>query len=145
MLSDEDKSMIKKNNIPVKRTLTDWLKVLVLLLDEAAVVVLVIVILRLAGIPIPLPIAIFIGVLLGILVVIIHIKVVPTFRKKPVTGRDEMLCARGIVVEPLTPVGTITIMGEHWRAESIGGDIEAGAEVEVIKVEGLKLTVRRSS
>jgi membrane-bound ClpP family serine protease len=136
--------MNKNNNYGTgKRTLKDWLKILVLLLDEAIVVVLIIVVLRFAGIQIPLPILIFIGVLLGILVIVMHIKVVPTFRKKPVTGLEEMIGARGIVAEPLTPVGMVMVRGECWRAESICGNIRAGVEVEVVGVERLKLSVKR--
>jgi membrane-bound serine protease (ClpP class) len=135
--------MSNKDDGSVKRTLTDWVKVLVLLLDEVAVVALAILILNFAGVEIPLPVTILIGVLLGILVIIIHVKVVPTFRKKAITGAEEMVGAHGTVVEPLAPVGTIFIRGEHWRARSISEDIEVGAEVEVVSVQRLKLTVRR--
>ena len=74
------------NTNQIKRALGDWLKVLVLLLDEAAVIVLIILALRFFGIQMPLPITIVISLLAGGFVFIIHITVIPSFRKKQVTG-----------------------------------------------------------
>ena len=88
----------------IKRTLGDWLKVLVLLLDEAAVVVLLILVLSFLGVKIPLPITIVIALLAGIFVFIIHIAVVRSFHRKPVTGREGMIGLQGSVVDPIKPV-----------------------------------------
>ncbi len=51
----------------IKRTLMDWGKVLVLLLDKAAVILLVIVILHFFKIAIPLPVTIILALVLGTL------------------------------------------------------------------------------
>ena len=127
----------------VKRTVSDWLKVLVLLLDEAAVIFLVVALLWFLGIRIPLPLMIVVLLLVGALVFVIHIAVIPSFHKRPVTGSEELLGAQGKVVEPLTPVGTITVKGEYWRAESVEDDIEVDEDVEIIGRYGLTLGVRR--
>ena len=132
----------KANTKPVKRTITDWLKVLVLLLDEAAVLVLIILALRFFGVRIPLPIIIVVALIVGTLVFMIHVAVIPSFHRKQVTGREGMIGAQGEVVEPLTPVGSVTVKGEYWRAKSVDGNIEAGADVEIVALDGLTLKVR---
>jgi membrane-bound ClpP family serine protease len=132
------------NTDSIKSMLKDWAKVLLLLLDEAAVLVILILALRFFGIQIPLPITITITVLLGIFVFIVHVAVIPSFHKKKVAGREGMIGAKGTVVAPLTPVGTIMIMGEYWKAESLDGDIGVDENVEVVGLEGgLRLKVRR--
>jgi len=125
-----------------KRTFGDWLKVLVLLLDEAAVLVLIFVVLHFLDVQIHLPTTIFLGLLIGVFVFIIHIKVISSFRWKQVTGREGMIGLQGEVVEPLTPTGTIIVKGENWKAKS-GDNVEIGENVEVVGIEGLTLRVVR--
>jgi len=126
-----------------KRIFGDWLKVLVLLLDEAAVLVLIFVLLNFFDVQIPLPITIFVTLLIAVIVFIIHVKVIPTFRWKQITGREGMIGLQGEVVQPLTPIGTIYVGGENWKAESVGDYIEVGKSVKVVEIEGLKLRVVR--
>ena len=126
----------------IKRgTLTNWLKVLVLLLDEIVVLAAVFVVLHFVGVRIPLPVMIVVGFLIVVLVFIIHIKVIPSFHWKQATGREGMIGQQGRVVQPLTPVGTIYVRGENWKARADGDHIEADRNVEVVGVEGLILTV----
>ncbi len=125
-----------------KRTLGDWLKVLVLLLDEAIVVVLIFVALRFFGVRIPLSITILVAIPVAVLVFIIHIKVIPSFHWKQTTGREGMIGLEGRVVQPLTPTGVIYVNGENWKAKS-GDNVEIGEDVEVVGIEGLTLRVVR--
>ncbi len=127
----------------MKSTIKDWLKVLVLLLDEAIVVAVVLLVLWALDIEIPLPIAVVAAMLLGGLIFVIHKAVIPTFHKKQVTGAEGLVGLEGEVVEPLTPVGVIRIKGEYWKAKSVGGTIAVGEEVEILKVDRLTLTVKR--
>ena len=129
----------------MKSTIRDWLKVGVLLLDEAAVIGLVFLVLWALGVEIPLPITIVTVLLLGVVVFFIHKAVIPTFHKKQVTGAEAMTGLEGEVIEPLTPVGVIRTRGEYWKAKSVGENIAVGEEVEILKVEGLKLTVKRKN
>ncbi|MFC1992349.1 NfeD family protein [Chloroflexota bacterium] len=129
----------------MKSTIKDWLKVLVLLLDEAAAVVIVLIALRLLKIEIPLPIAIGMALLLGIIVFVIHKAVIPTFHKNQVTGSEGMIGLEGEVVEPLTPVGVVRVGGETWKAKSVGENIEAGEKVEILGLNRLTLEVRRKN
>ncbi len=126
-----------------KRTFGDWLKVLVLLLDEAMVVVLIFSVLHFFDVQIPLLITILVALPIAVLVFIIHIKVIPSFRWKQTTGREGMIGLEGRVVQPLTPVGVIYIKGENWKAKSAGDYIEVDVNVEVAGIEGLILRVVR--
>lgn len=129
----------------MKSNIKDWLKILVLLLDEAAAVVLVLVILWALKIEIPLPIAVFAALLLGGLVFVIHKAVIPTFHKKQITGAEGLIGLEGEVVEPLNPQGVIKIKDEYWKAKSVGENIAVGEEVEILKVDRLTLMVKRKS
>ena len=126
----------------MKTAIKDWLKVLVLLLDEAAVVVLVLLVLWFLGIDIPLPITIGVGLLLGAFVFIIHKAVIPTFHSKRITGSEGMIGLKGEVIEPLTPVGVVRVGDELWKAKSVGENIAAGEEVEILELDGLTLKVK---
>jgi len=126
----------------MKSTIKDWLKVLVLLLDEAAAVALVFLVLWVLEIEIPLPFTIVAALALGALVFVIHKAVIPTFHKKQVTGSEGMIGMKGRVIKPLTPKGVVRVGDESWKAKSSGEDIETGEEVEVVGVEGLTLKVR---
>jgi len=125
----------------MKRRIKDWLKVMVLLLDEAAAVVLVIVILRWLEIKVPLPVAIVAALIFGAIVFVIHKAIIPTFHKKQVTGSEGLVGLKGEVIESLTPVGAIRVAGECWKAKAVDGEIEAGEEVEIMEVDGLTLKV----
>jgi len=136
--------MNKKINTKLMlRTITDWGKVLILLLDEAAVIVVILLILHFLGIQIALPIMVGGGIIVGIAVFILHIVVIPSFHRKQVTGREGMIGAQGRVVEPLTPVGAIKFKGEYWRAESIDDNIGVDENVEIVRLDGLTLKVKR--
>lgn len=127
----------------MKNAIKDWLKIMVLLLDEAAAVVLVLLALWYFEVDIPLTAAIIGGLALGALIFIIHKAVIPTFHRKQVTGREGMLGQPGQVTEALTPKGAVRIGDETWQAKSDGEPILAGEEIEVVKLEGLTLTVKR--
>lgn len=136
--------MGKKIDIKLtRRTAKDWLKVLVLLLDEVVVIFLVILALRFFEIKLPLIVTVTIALIAGILIFIVHKAVIPSFHQKQVTGREGMLGLQGTVVESLTPIGTVAVEGECWRAKSAEGNIEVEEEVEIIGIDGLTLRVQR--
>ncbi len=126
-----------------KRTFGDWLKVLVLLLDEAIVLALIFLVLHFLDVQIPLSITILVALPIAVFVFIIHIKVIPSFHLKQATGREGMTGLQGRVVQPLTPVGVIYVKGENWKAKSAGDHIEVDVDVEVAGIEGLTLRVVR--
>ena len=126
-----------------KATFGDWLKVLVLLLDEAIVLTLIILAIRFFKIQIPLPITVLLALAVGILVIMIHIAVIPSFHRKQVTGREGMIGLQGTVVKMLEPNGVVMVKGERWTARSVDNDIEIGEDVEIVEVDGLTLWVKR--
>ncbi len=63
--------------------------------------------------------------------------------RKPVTGTEGMIGRTGITADVLDPVGTISMKGELWSAESIDGRIEKGEKIIVEKVNGLELLVKK--
>ena len=127
----------------MKKSIKEWLIVMVLLLDEAAAVALALLVLWYFKIEVPLPVAIVVALVLGIIVFIITKAVIPTFRKKQVTGSEGMIGMEGEVIKPLAPVGIIRVEGEYWKAKSVGEDIAAGEDVEILRINRLILEVKR--
>jgi membrane-bound serine protease (ClpP class) len=64
-------------------------------------------------------------------------------RGKPVTGLEGLIGEIGETLEALTPAGTIRVHGEHWRAESVSGDIGPGKKVRVVRMQDWKLYVEQ--
>ena len=126
----------------MKQVFIDSVKVLVLLLDDAVVIAAVLVTLHFFNIEIPLPLMIVLGVIAGAFVVVRHVKVIPSFHRRKVTGREGMVGEGGEAILPLNPSGRIMIKDEIWKAESVNGNIEKGSHVEVVAVNGLTLKVR---
>ncbi len=129
----------------MKTRIKDWLIVLLLMLDEVAALVLVLVVLWFFKIRISLPIVITIALLLGTFVFITHKVIIPSFHKKKVTGSEGMVGLEGQVIEPLTPLGVVHVAGEYWKAKSVGGDIAADEEVEILGLNKLILEVKRKA
>jgi len=64
--------------------------------------------------------------------------------KKPVTGLEGMIGEIGVAKGKLAPRGKIQIHGEIWNAITQGEEvIKKGEEVEVIKIKGMKLVVKK--
>lgn len=126
----------------VRRTAKDWLKVLVLLLDEAAVIFIVILLLRFFEIKLPLIVTVIIALIAGALIFIVHKAVIPSFHRKQVSGREGMIGLQGRVVKSLTPIGVVTVAGEYWKAKSADENIEVDEDVEIIGIDGLTLRVQ---
>jgi membrane-bound ClpP family serine protease len=126
----------------VRRTAKDWLKVLVLLLDEVAALFIVILVLRFFEIKLPLIVIVIIALIAGTLIFIVHRAVIPTFHKKQVTGREGMIGLQGRVVKSLTPIGVVTVAGEYWKAKSADENIDIDEDVEIIGIDGLTLRVQ---
>jgi membrane-bound serine protease (ClpP class) len=62
-------------------------------------------------------------------------------RRQPAVAPGRLWGAEGVAVTDLTPVGTVRVRGENWTAESLCGRLPAGATIEVMEVEGLRLRV----
>ena len=63
-------------------------------------------------------------------------------RRRPyAAGEESMTGSVGSVREPLNPSGMVFVNGALWQATSTGGPVEAGAQVRVVGVDGLRLRV----
>jgi len=62
-------------------------------------------------------------------------------RRKLSAGVEQMVGKEAVVRTTLEPRGTVLAEGELWTAIAKGSKIEAGEEVIIAKVEGLKLWV----
>ncbi|MFC1945642.1 NfeD family protein [Chloroflexota bacterium] len=127
----------------LKSRLKDWGKVLLLLADEAAAVVIILLIMWAFNITLQLWLAVVLVILLGVVIFVMHRAVMPTFRKKQVTGVEAMVGLTGTVAQALEPKGVVQLEGEYWRARAAEGSIEEGETVEVLVVEGLTIVVRK--
>lgn len=63
-------------------------------------------------------------------------------RRRPRTGREGLVGARGVARSPLQPRGKVFLLGELWDAVAEDGRVEEGSAVEVVAVEGFTLRVR---
>jgi membrane-bound serine protease (ClpP class) len=62
-------------------------------------------------------------------------------QRRVTAGREDLVGRTAEVRTSLNPKGTVFVEGESWTAVSDSGRIEAGEEVLITRVEGLKLWV----
>jgi membrane-bound ClpP family serine protease len=66
-------------------------------------------------------------------------------KRKLSAGVEDMIGKEAMVQTTLDPKGTVLAEGELWTAIAEGSKIEAGEEVTITKIEGLKLWVTKKS
>jgi membrane-bound serine protease (ClpP class) len=88
----------------------------------------------------PYTITITIIVVVGFVVLAIYYGI-RAHRGKVGAGKEELIGRTAEASTALEPKGTVFIEGERWAAISDKGMVEAGEEVIITKVEGLKLRV----
>ncbi|NJD99795.1 nodulation protein NfeD [Thermococcus sp. LS1] len=65
-------------------------------------------------------------------------------RRKPESGKEELVGAEGKVIQELNPEGMIRVHGELWKALSKDGSrIPAGEKVRIVEIKGLTLIVEK--
>ena len=122
-----------------------WLVVLFSLVDEAVILVLVILGLWYFHVNISWPLILVVGLLMVAFVFIVHKAIIPGLLRKKLTGREGMIGTVGRVTESLDPSGTVIIKGEYWQARCTGDGIGVGEEVEVVRIAGLTLEVKKKT
>ena len=70
-------------------------------------------------------------------------KVIEAHREKPISGREAMLGEHGVAQTDIAPEGKVMLRGEYWNAVS-AEPIAKGEKVEVVALDGLRLTVRKA-
>ena len=85
-----------------------------------------------------------VAVISSIFIFIISFAIKAQFRK-PVTGLEGLVGSKGVAKSEISPKGKIQIHGEIWNALLEEGEevIKKGEEVEVVKVEGMRLVVKK--
>jgi membrane-bound serine protease (ClpP class) len=92
-----------------------------------------------------LPLVIMVGVIIGLSFAII-VGFALRAQKRPIlTGQESMAHQGGVAVSDIAPTGQVQSAGELWSAQTAegAGKIRKGEHVEVVKVEGLRLIVRK--
>ncbi len=87
-------------------------------------------------------VAVVIVVVVAVFVFVIG-AIIRAHRRRPQTGREGLVGKVAAAHTVLDPTGMVLVEGELWTATSEAGRIEAGEEVIVTKVEGLKLKVTK--
>ncbi|UCD22037.1 MAG: NfeD family protein [Chloroflexota bacterium] len=90
------------------------------------------------------PIIIAIVLAVAFIIFIIY-AIVKGQRRKLSAGVEDMIGKEAVAQTPLNPTGTVLAEGELWTAIAEDSKIEAGEEVTITKVEGLKLWVTKKS
>jgi len=122
-----------------------WVLVLVSLIDDVIILAVVFGALWYFKVKIPLWGLITIGLVLGAFIFVRTWAVLPSLRRRKVTGAEGMIGMVGRVVESLAPEGVIWVEGEYWHATSVEGHIADGEEVEILELKRLRLEVRRKT
>ena len=92
-----------------------------------------------------LSVALAIAGTFALLVIFAVTKVVQARRRRPATGREELVGQVGVVRRALDPAGLVFVHGELWQAQTTGDPIGVGETVCVEGIEdGLVLQVRRA-
>jgi membrane-bound serine protease (ClpP class) len=88
------------------------------------------------------------GIVIGAIAIVFLLVVTVIIRsqRRPVnTGREGLIGQTAVVRSPLDPKGTVFVEGEIWNASMEGGEADAGEEVTVQDVDGLRLKVVKKS
>lgn len=70
-------------------------------------------------------------------------RIIAIHRHQASTGREELTGKTAVVKVALAPEGMVFFKGELWTAISEEGRIEAGEEITICRVDGLKLYVTK--
>ena len=108
-------------------------------LEQVLLLLVLLVFLPLAGIEVPIWFVVLCMAILGIVSVVLTRLNLRTVGLKVTRSPDVGM--RGRVVKALTPRGYIRVGGELWAATSEGEFLSEGQEVQVRRMEGLRLYV----
>lgn len=92
---------------------------------------------------ISLPLVIVVGILMALFFAFVITKALQAQKPRSVTGQEGLVGQVGVAKSRLDPEGWALAAGELWQAVAEEGPVEEGEKVEVIRVEGFLLRVRR--
>lgn len=88
---------------------------------------------------------ILIGLALGGFIFVRTWAILPSFRRRKVTGAEGMIGLECEIVERLAPFGVVRVEGEYWKAKSVDGEVLIGETVEITGMTRLVLEVKRKN
>jgi len=94
---------------------------------------------------ISIPLVVTVAVLTALFFAFVVAKALQAQKPRAVTGKEGLIGRVGVVKTRLAPEGSVLVAGERWRAVAEEGPVEVGEEVEVVRVDGFRLRVRRRS
>jgi membrane-bound serine protease (ClpP class) len=88
-----------------------------------------------------------VGIFTGLLFFAVVMIAVRAMKKPVISGKETLAGKTGLTVTKLAPRGIVQVAGEQWSGELASGQkpIEAGERIEVERVEGVRLIVRKES
>jgi membrane-bound serine protease (ClpP class) len=90
-------------------------------------------------------VAIAIAGTFALLMIFAVTKIVQARRRRPVTGKEELVGEIGVVRRALEPSGLVFVHGELWQARTEGEPLEVGTSIQVDGIaDGLVLEVSRA-
>jgi membrane-bound serine protease (ClpP class) len=92
-----------------------------------------------------IPLVIFVGIFIGLIFAIILGYALRAQRRPVITGQESLQGKIGLAVTDLAPAGQVQAAGELWTAEAVEGtgEIRKGEQVKIVRVEGLRLKVKK--
>jgi membrane-bound serine protease (ClpP class) len=88
------------------------------------------------------PLVVISGIVMGLSFAAVVAIAIRAQSGKVRTGRELVVGRTGRAQTALAPEGLVLVGGEQWSATAEAGAIEAGKRVEVVSVQGVRLTVR---
>ena len=135
-----NQKITEKGEISKKKA---WIIIMVSLIDDIIILVLIGLAVWYFKVKLSLWVWAVIGLALGGFIFVRTWVVLPSLRRKKVTGSEGMIGLECEAVEQLAPSGVVRVEGEYWKAKSVNGDIVAGEIVEITGLNRLTLVVRR--
>lgn len=91
------------------------------------------------------PLVVLVGVIIGATFAVILTFALRAQKSRIRTGVESLVAATGFAVSDVGATGQVQAAGELWSAEAVPGSqpIRKGDRVEVVKVEGLRLKVKK--
>jgi len=92
-----------------------------------------------------LPLVIFVGAFIGLIFAVILGFALRAQRRPVITGMERLAGQTGFAVSEIDPSGQAQVAGELWSADlaDASTEVHRGERVEVVRVEGLRLKVRK--
>jgi membrane-bound serine protease (ClpP class) len=93
-----------------------------------------------------IPLVVLVSIFIGLIFAFILGYALRAQRRPIIIGQESLRGRPGIATTDLTPEGHVQAAGELWSAEAVegSGEIHKGDSVEIVKVEGLSLKVKKS-